>query len=150
MDNFLVWSLRGKCIGQQFTRMMGGSGKQWVQARQRYSQRKVWNEQLMLRVSSSWLGIATKQKRSTVFDISSSRQTGAFCPILRGAKRTWIKLWWFAAERWEGGRIFAKRTISSTDVHCIFPVCAGNSVVILGNGRSRKFFPVIVQVTPTI
>ena len=43
-----------------------GGGKQWVLSRWRYSQHKFWNEQFMLRVPSSWLGIATQQKRSTV------------------------------------------------------------------------------------
>jgi acyl-CoA hydrolase len=53
------------------------------------------------------------------------------------------------AEHWEGGRISARTTVSVTDVHYISPVHAGNSTVILGIGRCRrKFFPVIVPVTP--
>lgn len=97
----------------------------------------------MLRVSLSWLGRATQQKRSTVLltDIASSRQTfclpSDFCEVPNKLDPAVV----VTAEHWEGGQNTARTPVSATDVHHIFPVHAGNFVVILGNGRfRRKFF----------
>jgi hypothetical protein len=62
--------------------------KRWVLSRWRYSKHKFWNEQFMLLVSLSWLGIATQQKRSTV--LLTSQVTARLLPsvqFLGGAKQ---------------------------------------------------------------